>query len=177
MKDLRSSSSLKTLVISVLYLFLNYTQAEGQLLNRSLSINANFSKWDLEPTVTEAGNNYSDQYTSPSGQMKITVGVPLLLGSGKVTVQHVPTNWDDRLGIRIRREGVGSTLLCALCSINNGQTYINVGQTATYFFDVTTLLNLLMFNDMELQLQITGASVLIPANTYATKIVFTIGPL
>jgi len=58
MKSLRYYSTLKALVVVTLYLFLNQGQAQAQLINRSLSINGSFAKWDIEPTVTEAGNNY-----------------------------------------------------------------------------------------------------------------------
>ncbi|MDQ1097887.1 MULTISPECIES: hypothetical protein [Chryseobacterium] len=129
------------------------------------------------PAITEAGNNYSGTYESAANQILLSVSVPLLLGSGKVSVHYEanPT-WNNSLILRTRRTGDGTTT-CVLCTISGGTTYQNITLTSTELFRVQAVLSLASYSNIPIQLELAGVSVTIPAATYQGRVVFTIGAL
>ncbi|AQX84187.1 hypothetical protein DSC47_09140 [Elizabethkingia miricola] len=163
--------------IPIKYLYSLILIITGSLYNAQ-SVIAYGTDWTLAPTITEAGTNYTGTYetsaTAPY-QMTLTVSMPALLGAATVTVRYMkdPT-WDNSLGLAVKRLNNG-TSLCVLCSLTGGTEYIPLALTDVQFFKVGTLLALTSFNDIGLQLRLTGVSVTVPAAAYKAKILFTIG--
>lgn len=151
------------------------------------------SNWTPTITaITEAGNNYTGTYQSPTDQIKISGELPksflslLSSGSAKVSMHHTPISWNGSLLLYAKRNGGSASIsgLCVLCSssISGGDSnYIQIPQTgdATFFninFSGTLGLGTttLTYADIYAQLQISGVSVIIPATTYSTQVVFTV---
>jgi len=162
---------LKYIYIAFLIIFSNYLKSQ-----QTLTVGG--TNWTVPiPSITEAGNNYSGTYESPANQIFLAASVPLLLGSGKVSVhyQAAPT-WHNSLVLSTRRTGNGSTL-CALCIITGGTTYQAITQTDIELFRIEAVLALASYSNIPIQLQLSGVSVTIPAATYNSNVVFTISAL
>ncbi|WP_228442196.1 hypothetical protein [Chryseobacterium nematophagum] len=129
------------------------------------------------PSITEAGTNYAGTYESATNQVILTASVPLLLGNGKVSVHYEPNpTWNASLILSAKRTNNGSTV-CALCSITGGTTYQTVTQTDIELFRIQAVLALASYTGINIQLQLSGVSVTIPATTYNSKVVFTISSI
>lgn len=153
------------------------------------NINTNSTPSFTQPT--EAGNDYSGTYESPTNLITLSGFIPgnllnLLIGgvASVVSVHYTPTNWNSNLKLFVKRSG-GSTSIagvCAICSssINGGTTYIEVPQSAPVqfftinFSGVLGLGNNITFSNINVQLQIQGVSVTVPVDNYSTTIYFTI---
>lgn len=145
---------------------------------RSQKITATGSSWTVTiPSITEAGSNYSGVYESATNQILLTAEVPLLLGSGKVSVSYIsdPT-WNSNLVLSAKRTGNGTTV-CVLCSITGGSAYQAITLTDIELFRIVAVASLASYSNIPIQLQLSGVSVTIPAATYNSKIIFTISAL
>lgn len=129
------------------------------------------------PSITEAGSDYAGVYQSAANQVVLTVNVPLLLGTAKVSV-HYEANpiWHNSLMLSARRTNNGTTI-CALCTITGGTTYQTVTQTAIELFRIQAVASLASYTGINVQLQLSGVSVAIPAATYQSRVVFTISAI
>lgn len=163
-------------ILSMLFLILGIHSGQAQITTRTLAVNG--TDWTLSiPSITEAGSNYAGTYESLSNQILLNAGVPLLLGSGKVSVHYEPNpTWHSSLTLSIKRTGNGTTA-CVGCTINNGTNYQSITTIDTELFHINAILALASYSNIPIQLSLTGVSVTIPAATYQSKIVFTIGPL
>ncbi|PUB32745.1 hypothetical protein C8J95_104146 [Elizabethkingia sp. YR214] len=129
------------------------------------------------PHITEAGTNYAGTYESLTNQILLTISVPLLLGTGKVSVRYVPNpTWNNALALAAKRTDDGTTL-CVLCSITGGKdNYIPLTQTDIELFRITAVLALAAYNNIGIQLRLSGVSVTVPAANYQARVIFTVGP-
>lgn len=129
------------------------------------------------PSITEAGSNYAGTYESVANQISLKVDIPLVLGSGKISVHYTPNpTWNSNLILSAKRTGNGTTL-CLLCSITGGTAYQTVTLTDVELFRITAVLALASYSNIPIQLQLSGVSVTIPAATYNSRIVFTVSAL
>ncbi|MGC5743371.1 hypothetical protein J4Q03_02525 [Chryseobacterium sp. NFX27] len=143
--------------------------------SKAQSVTVPITNWNAAiPAITEAGSNYSGTYSSPTNQASINVGLPALLGSVKVYVHYEgnPT-WNSSLVLSAKRTSNGSTL-CIGCSISGGTNYITVPLTAVELFRISTILSVTSYTGINIQYQVSGVSVTLPAATYNSKIVFTV---
>lgn len=131
------------------------------------------------PTITEAGSDYAGTYESTTTQMSLSLTVPLLLGTGKVSVRYEPNpTWNNTLKIDVRKLNNGSGL-CVGCSMtpNQATSYQEVLTTDTELFRVVTILSLASVTNIGLNLRVRGVSVTTPVDNYTARLVFTIGPI
>lgn len=145
---------------------------------KAQTINVTGTNWAVTiPSITGAGSNYAGTYESAANQILLKVDVPLLLGSGKVSVHYAanPT-WYSNLILSAKRTGNGTTV-CLLCSITGGTAYQTVTLTDIELFRVAAVASLASYSNIPIQLQLSGVSVTIPAATYNSRIVFTISAL
>lgn len=157
------------------------------------TINVGGSNWTVSvPTITEAGTNYAGTYESATNLITLSGNLPgsflnlLTTGAARISVHHTPTTWNSNLHLYAKRSGGTATIsgLCVLCTatINGGTTYTEIPQAvATAFFTINFtgvlgLGNSVSYTGINTQLQISGVSVIVPATTYSTQVVFTIGP-
>ncbi|WP_170828481.1 hypothetical protein [Chryseobacterium soldanellicola] len=162
---------IKSIFFVILMIFNTILQAQ-----RTLTVSG--TNWTVPiPAITEAGSNYAGTYESATNQILLAAGVPLLLGSGKISVHYEanPT-WHSSLILQARRTGNGTTT-CGTCSITGGTTYITVPQTDVELFRIQAIVALATYTNIPIQIELTGVSVTIPAATYNSRIVFTISAL
>lgn len=154
-----------------IFLFLGI-QAKSQTLTVS------GSNWTVPISpVVEAGNNYQTTYESATDQILLAASVPLLLGSGKVSVHYQPNpSWNNSLILSAKRTGNGTTL-CLLCTLTGGTAYLPLTQTAVELFRIQAVLALASYSNIPIQLQLSGVSVTVPASSYQSRVVFTISAL
>ncbi len=155
-------------------LLLTFSMLKSQ---RTLTVSG--TNWTVNiPSITEAGTNYTGTYESTPGEILLNAVVPLVLGSGKVTMHYeVNPTWSSSLILNARRTGNGTTS-CVACTITGGTTYTNVSLTTDVeLFRITAILALASYTNIPVQLELTGVSVTIPAATYSSRIVFTISAL
>lgn len=146
---------------------------------QSQTLTASGSDWTpIVPAITEAGTDYGGTYSSPAGQFKLNVTVPVLLGTGKVSVRYEanPT-WHNSLKIDVQKmdNGLG---LCVLCSMTPDMVgpVKELSTTDVELFRMTAVLSLASVNNIALNLRVRGVSVTVPVDNYSARIVFTIGP-
>lgn len=142
------------------------------------SLTVGGTNWTVSvPSITEAGTDYLGAYESATNQILLTASVPLLLGGAKVTVRYIanPT-WNSSLGLNIKRTGNGTTV-CLLCNITGGTTYQAVTLADVELFRIAAVLALAAYNNIPIQLELTGVSVTIPAAAYNARLIFTISGL
>ncbi|WP_228376229.1 hypothetical protein [Chryseobacterium sp. BLS98] len=143
--------------------------------SKAQTVSVSGTNWTASvPAITEAGSNYAGTYASATNQSILNVGLPALLGSVKVYVHYEanPT-WDSSLVLSAKRTNNGTTL-CIGCSISGGTAYQTVTQTALELFRISTILSVTSYTGINIQYQLSGVSVTIPAATYNSKIVFTV---
>jgi hypothetical protein len=136
------------------------------------------TNWTVSvPSITEAGNNYAGLYESATNQIILAVTVPLILGNAKVSVHYQanPT-WHNSLILSAKRTNNGSTT-CGLCTITGGTTYQTVTQTAIELFRIQAILALGSYTGINIQLELSGVSVTIPAAAYQSSIIFTVSAI
>lgn len=143
---------------------------------RSLTVTG--TAWVVPITaIAEAGANYIGTYQSAANQVLLTASVPLLLGNAKVSVHYQPNpTWNSALTLSARRTGNGTTT-CVSCTITGGTIYIVLTQTDIELFRINAVLGLGAYNNIPIQLQLSGVSVTIPATTYNSNVVFTISAI
>lgn len=162
----------KKVILSVLLLI-------GWEIKSQRTLTVGGTNWVLNiPAITEAGTNYAGTYESAANEILLGANVPLLLGNGKVSM-HYEANpiWNSNLVLNARRTGNGTTS-CTTCTITGGTTYTNIPlNTDVELFRITAVIALAAYTNIPVQLQLSGVSVIIPAATYSSRIVFTISAL
>lgn len=146
------------------------------------------------PPITEAGNNYSGTYTSSDNTIILgtyTIPRSVLLGlalleTGSIVSQikmyYTPTLWNNSLHLYANRNGGTGTItgVCLGCSVyfNNGNTYPEILQTDSAFFDLMfagtlgLLVTQISYSSIPISIRLGGVSVTVPAATYTAQINF-----
>lgn len=155
---------IKTLALSALL------WAGGQCHAQFITVSGNWNTVLPVESVSEAGEDFFSTYNSALNQVLIDID-----GTGKfsfrVDVQKVDTDWSAALKLYIRRSGNGNSGH-PHSVITGGMTYFqltNVGQT---FFSGER-----QWYNIPVQFQLTGVSVLVPAKTHTTTVIYTITAL
>ncbi len=112
------------------------------------------------------GSALTSTYESASNQVVLSVtGTTGNSAGWRIDIHRTDSTWDNRLTFSLKRTGDG----LGGGSILGGTSYQPLGVTSSTFFTGT--------GDragIPLQLKFSGVSVLIPANSYATEITFTV---
>ena len=138
---------------------------------QSLTVSPGWSVSIPASTIAEAGLNYTTTtITSAVSQSLINIT------AGKnaphyIYIQKTDISWDPSLIISLRRSGNGSSP--GGSTITNGTTFQQITGTVTYFFELS-LGGSRNYNSIPIQYQISGLSVLLPAKTYTTTLLFTV---
>lgn len=139
---------------------------------QSLTVSPGWSVTIPASTITEAGLNYTTTTTTSAASqslMDITTGSQNI--NVFVFVQKTDVSWDPSLTLWVRRSGNGTG--AGNATISNGTTFQQVTNTSTSFFTVF-MGKSKTYSSIPLQYEIRGLSVLIPAKTYTTTLLFTI---
>lgn len=152
-------------IFTIIFVFHGFCQAQSITISNGAG--GIWTVPTLSSTITKAGKNYEHIETTSLTHTLLTVN-SLLVWS--VSVQQVPgSNWDPALKVSVRRtaDGGGSAVL--------GGNYNYVLLTNMNQPIVSGLLGLVFSrSNMPFQYKIEGLSVIIPAKTYTTTVLYTI---
>lgn len=132
--------------------------------------------WDVNPLssstiITKAGKNYETAETSSASLTTLKVSGIVL---NTVSVQQVVgSSWDPALVLSVKRTGSGSGLALILGSTD----FVVLSSSVKQFFTVALSIALPSKDGITIQYQISGLSVLLPAKTYTTTVMYTVSGL
>jgi len=120
--------------------------------------------------LTEAGQNYPHAISSTSSQSLVNITGVNPLPSWTVLVHKQDLFWHGSLSVWVRKTGDGSCSGsgCVL-SPSGTSPYIQLQNTTQTFFSGAR-----NHNDISIQYEIRGLSVLIPVNDYSTSVIYTL---
>ncbi len=169
--------SIKHIILLAVCTFLLFDKSmEAQTL--ITEVNGNWNYTIASNDLLEAGNDFSGTYTSNSNQVQIDI---YKSGGNRqnrnfynwtVSIEKSDISWNNSLIIYAQRTGDGTKYLNRPNynpTITGGNNYIQISDIPQTFFSGS-----LSILDIPVQYQITGASVLIPADTYSTTIIYTV---
>ena len=151
------------LIVVIISLSTIYVEAQ--------SINA-IGSWSVSVpsnTISEAGNDYSTNLTSMINQTILDITVPLTTINWRVNVNKQDSFWNNSLTLWIRKTGDGMGVAGSSISPIGTIPYLQLENMGQSFF--TGIKN---YVSIPIQYEIRGLSVLIPASTYNTTVVYTI---
>ena len=154
--------------ILLLIVFLINSVAFAQITITNGAAGATWTVPTLSSSVTTAGKDYV-VYGETSVVAQTTLKINALL-FWTVNVQLSTTaNWNPGLKVYVVRTGNGT----GGAILNGGTTYKEVTTTTQAFFSGSLGLNYARDN-VPVQFKIEGMSVMLPAKTYTTTIVYTV---
>jgi len=128
-----------------------------------------------ETDITEAGSDFSGTYTSAANQ--ILVNIPHSNNGNfnyDVHIQKQDIDWHTDLDLYVRRTGSGNG-----AGNGNGNGFVQLGTN----YQLVTSTNQFFFKgrkkrqDIPIQYEIRNVSVLMPAKSYETTIIYTVTEL
>jgi hypothetical protein len=140
------------------------------IVAQSLTVSPGWSVTIPASTITEAGLNYTTNVTSSTSQSLMNVNGSIV-STPKIYVQKTDVSWNSNLTLWIKRNTGGSGGFFA--SITNGTNFQQITNSPLYFYEVFTGLGTSV-NNIPIQYEIRGLSVLIPAQSYTTTLLFTV---
>ena len=162
-------------ILLLLATILTVTLAQGQDLRADISGNAGFDGTQFN--VTEAGEDFPSAITSSSTlslSLRYTSNWAVWFGSNipwQVLIHKSDLEWNNNLDLQIRRDGSGSkaSFFGGNPSIYGGDNYQSVtNNPSLFFYGRYGVLNI------PLTLKLTGASLVMGAESFETSIVFTV---
>ncbi|MBA4851229.1 hypothetical protein [Emticicia sp. BO119] len=135
------------------------------------SVSGNWTSNLPASTITEAGSNYSSNWTSLTNQSVISMAA--WLTNYTVRVKKIDGVWHSDLGLWIHKTSDRVGLLGSAAPSGNS-TYFQLTAADQVFFTTYTGVTLTGLPSFNIQYEIRGLSVTIPAQTYSTTIVYTI---
>jgi hypothetical protein len=154
------------------YLLIFYLFISKQVYTQSLTVSGGWNRTLATTNITQAGTNYAANGTLSSATNQSTINVSSAANSvAYVYISKSDVSWDSRLIISALRTGSGSG--SANFSTTNGTTALTISNVSQYFFEVrpgsgTQVLNI------PIQYIIRGFTVLLPAKTYTTTLLYTV---
>lgn len=168
---MKKTSLIKYLFI-VFFLQLNLL-AKGQI---AISIIGNWNYSIPTNDISEAGSDFSGTYSSSSNAVTVDVFQQSWFANffnynWRVDIRRSDVDWHSNLQLYTRRTGNGSPFFFN-GNISGGTSYQQITNTNQLFFNGNrTRL------DIPIQYEIRNVSVLIPAKTYETTIIYTVTEL
>lgn len=131
------------------------------------------SSWNVSVganSITEAGNNYSTSAVESAANQFLfdIVGGPST--NFTLTVNRLDADWSNLLSVLVRRTGPGAGSGGFIAGGDNYQMVTTLPQTLSF----GTFGPSGRRNNIPVQIRLAGISVLVPAKTYTTTLVFTI---
>ena len=120
-------------------------------------------------TISEAGNDYNMNLTSMTNQTMLDITVPLSTTNWRVDVNKQDLFWNNSLTLWIRKTGDGVGVAGSSISPVGAIPFFQIANMGQSFFS-----GVKNYVGIPVQYEIRGLSVLIPASTYNTTVVYTI---
>lgn len=144
----------------------------NQCFAQSLTVTGGWTLTLTNTNVPEAGLDYVNSGALSSAVNQSTINVTAPKNSvAFIYIQKSDTVWDTRLILEALRTGPGTG--AANFSIIGGTTPITITNTPQYFFELRPGPNTKVDN-IPIQFIIRGFTVLMPAKTYTTTLLYTI---
>lgn len=128
--------------------------------------NGNWAKTIAASDISEAGNDYPTSYESNTNQTLLTINPK---NWNKLIIVYVKRNdiaWNTNLNLKVKRTSNGTN---GNTNIGGGLIYQTITNIDANFF---TCKGYHAF--IPLQYEITGISVVLPAQSYSTEIMYTV---
>ena len=151
-------------------LFLTPKSIQAQL-NIESSNTINFSI--LEINVVDAGLDFQNDFSTTDDAILLSVNIlpqnlqNTTLRSWRVDIRKNDIDWHDNLDLFVRVTGNGNSNFNT--SLQNDFSYQQIQDFDNLFFNGTGWIN-----NIPIQVKLSGVSVIIPAKSYATELVFTL---
>lgn len=147
-------------------------------VGKSQSITAS-PGWNISvpaSTITEAGSNYTTNATSAINQtlVSLTMSGGLFGTTYTVRVHKIDTDWNSNLSLWVLRTGDGTGNAFFGGNITGGTTFTQLTSAPQTFYSGSTGFFGSSRNNVPIQYEIRGLSVLLPVKTYSTTVVYTI---
>lgn len=161
-------------LIYISFLFITFA-SKGQVFQVSGS--GTWSPTVSTTAITEAGRDYGNSYALESLSNQTLINLQrsgsffqVYLSSWRVDISRSDVNWNNNLQLEVRRtgNGTGTGWWIFAPNIANGTNYQPVSTASSQFFTGNGI-----YRNIPIQYRIRGLSVLIPADTYSTNVVYT----
>lgn len=129
---------------------------------QKIKVNGKWKKTLKISDISDAGGDYNTFYESKSNQTKITVTKNPNYQYLYIDVHKEDEEWHPDLDLQIKRTNSKNNIFY-------GRGYQSITNYSSPFFEMYG-----NSKNIPIQYKITGLSVLLPATSYSTKIVFTI---
>lgn len=144
----------------------------NQCFTQSLSVTGGWTRTLSNANITEAGLNYATNGTLSSDVNQSLINVSSAANSiAYVYIQKSDISWDSRLIIAALRTGTGTG--SANFSTTRGTPALTITNTPQIFLEVRPGSGTQVSN-IPIQYTIRGFTVLLPAKTYTTTILYTV---
>ena len=142
----------------------------------AIDVTGNWNYTIPSSDLSEAGLDFSGTYESNSNQVDVDVYQQNWIANfffyrWRVDVRRADVDWHSDLELKARRTGNGTPFFFS-GSITGGTNYQQISTSNQEFFSGTRT----RYN-IPIQYQISGVSVLLPAKTYETTIIYTVTEL
>jgi hypothetical protein len=154
-------------ILSIIFFVLFQTIGYSQ----SITVTQGWTTAVASNTITEAGLNYTGNVTSPNPQVYVSFTGFSSFSSYTVRVHKADVDWNSALTLQVRRRGNGTGGSGG--SINGSTNYVTLTNSPQVFYNGNVGLSSGR-SSVPIQYRISGRTVLIPAKTYTTNIVYTI---
>lgn len=154
-------------ILTILFLSLGQYISYGQ----TITVTQGWTTSVASNTITEAGLNYTGNVTSPNPQVYVSFSGFSSFSSYTVRVHKSDLDWNAALTLQVRRRGSGTGGSGG--SINGSSNYITLTNSPQVFYNGSVGLSSGRTN-VPVRYRISGRTVLIPAKTYTTNIIYTI---
>jgi hypothetical protein len=156
----------KTYLLLFLSIFMN------KCFTQSLTVTGGWTRTLATTNITESGLDYATGGTLSAAVNQSTINVNSAANSvAFVYIQKSDISWDTRLVLAALRTGTGTG--STGFSTTNGTTALNVSNVSQYFFEVRPGSGTQVSN-IPIQYTIKGFTVLLPAKTYTTTLLYTV---
>jgi hypothetical protein len=144
----------------------------NQCFAQSLTVTGGWTRTLATTNITEAGLDYATGGTLSAAVNQSTINVNSAANSvAFIYIQKSDISWDSRFIIASLRTGSGTG--SANFSVTNGTTALTITNAPQYFFEVRPGSGTQVSN-IPIQYTIKGFTVLMPAKTYTTTLLYTI---
>jgi hypothetical protein len=157
----------------VLYLlFALFSHASHAQPPKRVTVTGSWTVTVPSSLITDAGMDYTQTFISATNQSLLDFKTGLA-PSYTIFVQKMDTDWHPNLSLWIKRTGQGNGSGGRTIPMTGGENFMQVTNSPQpFFYDASNSTH--NRNNVPIQYQIQGLSVIIPVKSYSTTLMFTI---
>lgn len=139
--------------------------------SQSITVSSGWTAEVLASSYTEAGSNYTANVSSATNQSLVSISGFSFNSSYTVRIHKSDIDWNPSLTLSARRRTTGTG--GSTGTINGVTSYISLSGTPQVFYS-GNVGNATGRSNVGVQYRIGGRSLLLPAKTYQTTVVYTV---